>query len=79
MSFPGTSVRSSNLFKPASALRSLWYFTGYRSFTTTKMTEENFKPAKRVAGQRQDVWSIINEAAAATPKQPVVNMGQGFL
>lgn len=22
--------------------------------------------------------SIINEAAAATPKQPVVNMGQGF-
>ncbi|KAK5073011.1 arylformamidase [Lithohypha guttulata] len=42
------------------------------------MTEEKFKPARRVAGQRQDVWSIINEAAAATPKQPVVNMGQGF-
>lgn len=42
------------------------------------MAEEKFKPAKRVAGQRQDVWSIINEAAAATPKQPVVNMGQGF-
>ncbi|KAK7739998.1 arylformamidase [Diatrype stigma] len=36
------------------------------------------KPAARVAGQRQDVWSIINEAAAASPKQPIVNMGQGF-
>ncbi|OCL01906.1 kynurenine-oxoglutarate transaminase 1 mitochondrial precursor [Glonium stellatum] len=37
-----------------------------------------FKPAKRVAGQRQDVWSIVNEAAAASPVQPIVNMGQGF-
>ncbi|RMD40699.1 hypothetical protein DV735_g4423, partial [Chaetothyriales sp. CBS 134920] len=37
-----------------------------------------FQPAKRVAGQRQDVWSIINEAAAASPVQPIVNMGQGF-
>ncbi|EQK99662.1 Aspartate/tyrosine/aromatic aminotransferase [Ophiocordyceps sinensis CO18] len=36
------------------------------------------KPAARVSGQKQDVWSIINEAAAATPKQPIVNMGQGF-
>lgn len=36
------------------------------------------KPAARVAGQRQDVWSIVNEAAAASPKQPIVNMGQGF-
>ncbi|KAK8134839.1 aminotransferase class I and II [Apiospora sp. TS-2023a] len=36
------------------------------------------KPAARVTGQRQDVWSIINEAAAASPKQPIVNMGQGF-
>ncbi|KAJ3552385.1 hypothetical protein NPX13_g11128 [Xylaria arbuscula] len=36
------------------------------------------KPAARVAGQRQDVWSIINEAAAASPVQPIVNMGQGF-
>jgi kynurenine aminotransferase len=37
-----------------------------------------FRPAKRVAGQRQDVWSIVNEAAAASPVQPIVNMGQGF-
>ncbi|KKK21109.1 putative kynurenine aminotransferase [Aspergillus ochraceoroseus] len=37
-----------------------------------------FQPAKRVAGQRQDVWSIVNEAAAASPVQPIVNMGQGF-
>ncbi|PHH59288.1 hypothetical protein CDD81_3412 [Ophiocordyceps australis] len=36
------------------------------------------QPASRVSGQRQDVWSIINEAAAASPKQPIVNMGQGF-
>ncbi|QUC21887.1 uncharacterized protein UV8b_06128 [Ustilaginoidea virens] len=36
------------------------------------------KPAARVSGQKQDVWSIINEAAAASPKQPIVNMGQGF-
>ncbi|KAF1812494.1 kynurenine-oxoglutarate transaminase 1 mitochondrial precursor [Eremomyces bilateralis CBS 781.70] len=37
-----------------------------------------FKPAARVANQPQDVWSIINEAAAASPVQPIVNMGQGF-
>ncbi|KAI9741208.1 MAG: hypothetical protein M1834_002922 [Cirrosporium novae-zelandiae] len=36
------------------------------------------RPAERVAGQRQDVWSIVNEAAAASPIQPIVNMGQGF-
>jgi hypothetical protein len=33
--------------------------------------DEKFKPAKRVAGQRQDVWSIVNEAAAASPVQPI--------
>jgi hypothetical protein len=31
------------------------------------------KPASRVAGQRKDVWSIVNEAAAAAEK-PVVNV-----
>ncbi|KHN98324.1 Pyridoxal phosphate-dependent transferase, major domain protein [Metarhizium album ARSEF 1941] len=36
------------------------------------------KPAARVSSQKQDVWSIINEAAAASPRQPIVNMGQGF-
>ncbi|KAL9534915.1 hypothetical protein SMMN14_00011 [Sphaerulina musiva] len=36
-----------------------------------------FKPASRVAGTRQDVWSIVNEAASQSEK-PVVNMGQGF-
>ncbi|KAJ2907097.1 hypothetical protein MKZ38_007612 [Zalerion maritima] len=39
---------------------------------------EKLKPAARVTGQRQDVWSIVNEAALASPIQPVVNMGQGF-
>jgi kynurenine aminotransferase len=44
--------------------------------------EDPFKPAARVAGQRQDVWSIVNEAAAAYNQEhgagSVVNMGQGF-
>ncbi|CAM1510464.1 Fc.00g007990.m01.CDS01 [Cosmosporella sp. VM-42] len=39
---------------------------------------KKLKPAARVSGQRQDVWTIINEAAAASPNQPIVNMGQGF-
>jgi kynurenine aminotransferase len=39
---------------------------------------EKLKPAARVSGQKQDVWSIVNEAAAASPVQPIVNMGQGF-
>jgi len=46
------------------------------------MRHDPFKPAKRVAGQRQDVWSIVNEAAAAYNQEhgagSVVNMGQGF-
>ncbi|KAL2208071.1 putative kynurenine aminotransferase [Sarocladium strictum] len=36
------------------------------------------RPAKRVAAEKQDVWSMINEAAAKSPVQPIVNMGQGF-
>ena len=44
---------------------------------STAMRGDPFKPAARVAGQRQDVWSIVNEAAAASDK-PIVNMGQGF-
>ncbi|KIH90782.1 kynurenine aminotransferase [Sporothrix brasiliensis 5110] len=39
---------------------------------------KKLQPAARVSGQRQDVWTIVNEAAAASPKQPIVNMGQGF-
>ncbi|KAI4094248.1 MAG: hypothetical protein LQ344_002327 [Seirophora lacunosa] len=39
---------------------------------------ELFRPAARVAGQKQDVWSIVNEAATASPVQPIINMGQGF-
>jgi len=59
--------------------------TGYtktssrRSMSSTSKLSEKFKPARRVAGQKQDVWSIVNEAAAASPVQPIVNMGQGFL
>ncbi|GAB1192259.1 hypothetical protein APSETT444_001448 [Aspergillus pseudonomiae] len=46
--------------------------------SATTSRADPFRPAKRVAGQRQDVWSIVNEAAAASPVQPIVNMGQGF-
>ncbi|GIC90792.1 kynurenine--oxoglutarate transaminase [Aspergillus udagawae] len=46
--------------------------------SATAARPDPFRPAKRVAGQRQDVWSIVNEAAAASPVQPIVNMGQGF-
>ncbi|KAI6909437.1 hypothetical protein KC318_g3840 [Hortaea werneckii] len=46
------------------------------------MVQDPFKPARRVAGQRQDVWSIVNEAAGAYNQEhgagSVVNMGQGF-
>ncbi|TLD33679.1 hypothetical protein PspLS_00926 [Pyricularia sp. CBS 133598] len=52
---------------------------GRRAFHTSMSTGSGkFQPAARVAGRRQDVWSIINEAATASPKQPIVNMGQGF-
>ncbi|KAL8949902.1 MAG: hypothetical protein Q9222_004027 [Ikaeria aurantiellina] len=37
-----------------------------------------FRPASRVAGQKQDVWTIVNEAATTSPVQPIINMGQGF-
>ena len=60
-----------------------------RTMSSTTKMEEKFAPAKRVAGQKQDVWyvgrlashvkvyltcqirSIVNEAAAASPKQPI--------
>lgn len=44
------------------------------------MIQDPFKPAARVAGQRQDVWSIVNEAAAQYNEEhgagSVVNMGE---
>lgn len=39
------------------------------------------KPSKHVSNEKKDVWSIINETAAATSiekGEPVVNLGQGF-
>ncbi|KAI5818119.1 pyridoxal phosphate-dependent transferase [Pyronema omphalodes] len=38
---------------------------------------DKIRPAARVASQRKDVWSIVNEAAAASEKE-VINLGQGF-
>ncbi|RMY23900.1 hypothetical protein D0867_01747 [Hortaea werneckii] len=53
-----------------------------RTFSASTMVQDPFKPARRVAGQRQDVWSIVNEAAGAYNQEhgagSVVNMGQGF-
>lgn len=49
-----------------------------QSFSITMVRGDPFQPAKRVAGQKQDVWTIVNEAATASPVQPIINMGQGF-
>ncbi|KAF2404871.1 kynurenine aminotransferas-like protein [Trichodelitschia bisporula] len=46
--------------------------------TRTRDMGRGIKPSRRFGAQQQDVWSIINEAAAASPIQPIVNMGQGF-
>lgn len=45
------------------------------SSSSSKMRKDPFKPAARVAGQKQDVWSIVNEAAASSKVSDVVNMG----
>ena len=37
-----------------------------------------FKVSPLVAGEKKDVWTLVNDAAAKSPQQPVVNMGQGF-
>lgn len=42
------------------------------------MAANKLQPASRFSDNRKDVWSMINEAAAASPKQPIVNLGQGF-
>ena len=43
------------------------------------MIQDPFKPAARVAGQRQDVWSIVNEAAGAYQEEngagSMINLG----
>lgn len=51
---------------------------GLRHSSTMKPLSDKISPARRVRGQRKDVWSIINEAAETSPNQPIVNMGQGF-
>ncbi|KAI9681325.1 MAG: hypothetical protein M1817_002608 [Caeruleum heppii] len=41
-------------------------------------SKDVFRPAQRVTGDKIDIWTLVNEAAAASPIQPIVNMGQGF-
>ncbi|BFZ59307.1 arylformamidase [Saitoella coloradoensis] len=36
-------------------------------------------PAPRFAKVSEDVWTMINTAAAESPKQPICNLGQGFM
>ncbi|KAH6999931.1 aminotransferase class I and II [Ilyonectria destructans] len=60
------------------ALRTIPSRSISKAFSTKMGETQKLKPAARVSGKRQDVWTIINEAAAASPNQPIVNMGQGF-
>lgn len=60
-------------------------FNSLRHFTMTSPTLEEFKPfpkpSVRFANTSKDVWSLINETAAAAEKESgkkVVNLGQGF-
>ncbi|MCJ1227273.1 hypothetical protein MMC12_003928 [Toensbergia leucococca] len=39
--------------------------------SSSSVRSDPFRPAKRVADQKQDVWSIVNEAAATSPIQPI--------
>jgi hypothetical protein len=79
MKFSVTAARSSRRLLTKTPLRSTSVaLIKPRHLSVTAKMDEKFKPAKRVAGQKPDVWSIVNEAAAASPKQPIVNMGQGF-
>ncbi|KAL8377878.1 hypothetical protein RB595_008523 [Gaeumannomyces hyphopodioides] len=63
---------------PKAATPPLPHLISRMSSSSTTAGSGKLKPAARVAGRRQDVWSIVNEAALASPMQPIVNMGQGF-
>ncbi|KAG6091682.1 hypothetical protein E4U30_006418 [Claviceps sp. LM220 group G6] len=69
-------ARSISLRPPPPSSAPLRLFHSSAAVNMNKSSK--IRPAARVSGQKQDVWSIINEAAAASPKQPIVNMGQGF-
>ncbi|OAA41315.1 Pyridoxal phosphate-dependent transferase, major domain protein [Metarhizium rileyi] len=75
---PGFTSMARILARPL--LRNLFKHSSLTSqrFKSTMEGSGKIRPAARVSNQKQDVWSIINEAAAASPKQPIVNMGQGF-
>lgn len=52
-----------------------------RARTILRNMSSKIEPAERVKGQKKDVWSLVNEAAAASEKESgkkVVNLGQGF-
>ncbi|GCB20053.1 uncharacterized aminotransferase C6B12.04c [Aspergillus awamori] len=50
-------------------------------FSATKQNDcsaIDFRPAKRWGASKQDVWSVINEGAEASPIKPSVNLSQGY-
>ncbi len=69
------AIRSAGRALPTSAIptttTALRPIVRRRKLSSSAKMDEKFKPARRVAGQRQDVWSIVNEAAAASPVQPI--------
>ncbi|KAF3911521.1 hypothetical protein ABW20_dc0108401 [Dactylellina cionopaga] len=50
---------------------------GISVFQTAHMATQ-IRPARRVASQNPDVWTIVNEAAKSSSVSPVINLGQGF-
>lgn len=68
MSLPALLLRNTRPSTPRILLKQLRSMTGP-------------KPAARVATQAKDVWSIVNEAAAAATASgnTIINLGQGFL
>ncbi|KAK6345480.1 hypothetical protein TWF718_007396 [Orbilia javanica] len=50
---------------------------GISVFQAAQMATQ-IRPARRVANQNQDVWTIVNEAAKTSKVSPVINLGQGF-
>jgi hypothetical protein len=68
------SLPLTRIISSSSQLRTQDFISRFSS-SSLKMRKDPFKPAARVAGQKQDVWSIVNEAAASSKVSDVVNMG----
>jgi hypothetical protein len=74
MRLPSRSLPCTRIAPAPSPLLARTFISQFSSYSA-KMRKDPFKPAARVAGQKQDVWSIVNEAAATSKVSDVVNMG----